>query len=772
MKSPITLAVLFSLAVSSSISSSVAHALGVSDAQVGSALNAPLSASIPLVDASQYSPEELEVRLAPRSAYTSAGLEWSDVIADVSAELQGQPPTIRLTSSQPVNEPWLDVLLVIESPSGSHAHEITLLFDPADYPASDVPARESASQSQSQAQAQISSRQGGESRAGASRHTVNAGMNNPAYVNSGDTLWSVAGRLKPDQASVQQMMVALLEANPEVFPSGNINSMRAGFTLNVPRDAQVMRRSAEASAETIEAMNTAWRNRDNGLASVALPEPETASAPEEEATPDAPEQADDGTAGPRIDDAAIVSAEAINPGEESATLAEQLEESQALLSQLMDEREQMQNELEGLRREVSELTEALAQSSAGSASSTGSGADSVEVDSGLASGGLADGGSVDSGEAESVPPVEAPQRQDVQSQAAQSQNTQDQNTQSQESEVPASASNGEARGFPSLPELMENYRWTLITAALVLLLILLLLRRRRQAKEWEDVETMPAGASTSAKPQVAVASPAANPQASVPASEAPKAESVSFSAVEEDLETDPFSDPSPTIYAAQESHAERAKSGSTSPASEGRREAPENRPGFENSSDEPEAYDLGEPLEWEADDDDALERSQAAGLASQRSAASRELSEKEHQAEQAPKAFADDGEKAPAEREEAAETEKEAEEPLTAPPSRESSPSEQNASDSRFIDYQPPSLSAEPAAPREETPMQPTVEFEPVSAAKPAQKTPEPPESSSEKSEKKGHKTSTSDRDSPLGEGWEIEEVAFKAPGRDNARSS
>ncbi|WP_075881174.1 FimV/HubP family polar landmark protein [Vreelandella massiliensis] len=749
MKSPITLAVLFSLAVSSSISSSVAHALGVSDAQVGSALNAPLSASIPLVDAGQYSPEELEVRLAPRSAYTSAGLEWSDVIADVSAELQGQPPTIRLTSSQPVNEPWLDVLLVIESPSGSHAHEITLLFDPADYPASDVPARESASQSQSQAQAQISSRQGGESRAGASRHTVNAGMNNPAYVNSGDTLWSVAERLKPDQASVQQMMVALLEANPEVFPSGNINSMRAGFTLNVPRDAQVMRRSAEASAETIEAMNTAWRNRDNGLASVALSEPETASAPEEEATPDAPEQADDGTAGPRIDDAAIVSAEAVNPGEESATLAEQLEESQALLSQLMDEREQMQNELEGLRREVSELTEALAQSSAGSVSSTGSGADSVEVDS---------------GEAESVPPVEAPQRQDIQSQAAQSQNTQ-----SQESEVPASASNGEARGFPSLPELMENYRWTLITAALVLLLILLLLRRRRQAKEWEDVETMPAGASTSAKPQAAVASPAANPQASVPASEAPKAESVSFSAVEEDLETDPFSDPSPTIYAAQESHADRAKSGSTSPASEGRHEAPENRPGFENSSDEPEAYDLGEPLEWEADDDDALERSQAAGLASQRSAASRESSEKEHQAEQAPEAFADDGEKAPAEREEAAETEKEAEEPLTAPPSRESSPSEQNASDSRFIDYQPPSLSAEPAAPREETPMQPTVEFEPVSAAKPAQKTPEPPESSSEK---KGHKTSTSDRDSPLGEGWEIEEVAFKAPGRDNARSS
>ncbi|EWH01163.1 hypothetical protein [Halomonas sp. BC04] len=33
---------------------------------------------------------------------------------------------------------------------------------------------------------------------------------------------------------MDQMMVALVEANPDIFPSGNINAMRAGHALIVP----------------------------------------------------------------------------------------------------------------------------------------------------------------------------------------------------------------------------------------------------------------------------------------------------------------------------------------------------------------------------------------------------------------------------------------------------------------------------------------------------------------------------------------------------------
>ncbi|MCL7931101.1 FimV/HubP family polar landmark protein [Halomonas llamarensis] len=746
MKQPITLAMLFTLAMSSSW----VHALGVGDAQVGSTLNAPLDASIPLVDAQQYSPETLSVRLAKRSAYASAGLEWSDVIADVNATLQGQPPTIRLTSSQSVDVPWLDLLLVIEYPSGRQAHEITLLFDPADYAAEGGQASQAITQSQSpqkspqqfqpqsqrpsQTQSQrpsqrpASNRVVAESLADVSRKAVNARVNTRVntspYVDSGDTLWSVAERIKPEQASVQQMMVALLEANPHVFPSGNINGMRAGFRLDVPTDAQVMRRSAAASAEAIDAMNAAWRHRDNGLASVALPAPDTAATPDEDTQPS-------------IADAAIASAEAvsssgevINPSGNADTSADSqpLEESQAMLAQLIEEREQMRSELDALRSQVSELTEALtSQERAGP-----SAADDV----------------VKKQETARVADVESSRTEERVASAEDTQGMQ----QVDDAGVPASASAaGEAGGFPSLPALMENYRWTLMSAGLVLLLILLMLIRRRQAREWEGVDqasisepSEPSKSQASTMTSLGVAQDNAPKQK---ASSAQNSQGAAFTAVEEELETeeafetDPFTEPSPTIYAAQEAYAKDASPEAMAP---------------DDSHPEPEAFEIDEPLEWEADDDDVLGRSQAAGLASQRSAALKESPETEG----APTT------------ELKTEQEAEANKEVSPKPPEISSREQDTQSDSRFIDYQPPSLSAEPAAPRKETPMQPTVEFEPVETDEPqsAKGAKEAAKSEDSPADNRQKATKT-DSDSPLGEGWEIEEVAFKVPGRDNARS-
>src|SRR5690606_21916726 len=58
----------------------------------------------------------------------------------------------------------------------------------------------------------------------------------PAYgsdtydpVAAGDTLWSIASQTRPDSSvSVNQMMVALLRANPDAFIGDNINRLRSG----------------------------------------------------------------------------------------------------------------------------------------------------------------------------------------------------------------------------------------------------------------------------------------------------------------------------------------------------------------------------------------------------------------------------------------------------------------------------------------------------------------------------------------------------------------
>ncbi|HBN61347.1 MAG TPA: hypothetical protein DD442_15190, partial [Halomonas sp.] len=219
--------------------SPLALAVGLGQATVNSPLQSPLDATVPLVDAAGVALDDVRVEIANEAAFNALGLEWTPLVASVRAELQHMPggPQLVLRSEQAVSEPWLDLLVTITTPEGRRTEAIMLLFDPPNM----VNAR---SPSHEQQKIALPNRQ---SAASAAPGVPNGGStstaNNTAYVASGDTLWSVADRIKPDNASVQQMIVALVDANPSVFPSGNINSLRAGQTLAVPSREQVMARS-------------------------------------------------------------------------------------------------------------------------------------------------------------------------------------------------------------------------------------------------------------------------------------------------------------------------------------------------------------------------------------------------------------------------------------------------------------------------------------------------------------------------------------------------
>ncbi|MDI5921820.1 FimV/HubP family polar landmark protein [Halomonas sp. LR5S13] len=290
MKRKLTLAMLLSL----SAASPLALALGLGEAEVNSTLNAPLRASIPLTDSSGLQAELLNVSVADARAFSAAGLPRTPLAASVKMDVtqrQGRL-VVDLTTERAVREPWVDLLLRFDWPGGQQLREVTLLLDPPDYDqlpalvaASSTAPREAASTPRSSAPAAESS-----SRPVA--RTSGAGSGDPAWVRNGDTLWAVAGRLRPDSGiSMNQMMVALVEANPEVFPSGNINAMRAGFTLVVPSREAIAARSSAEAGRVVQAMNQAWANRGSGApARVALggpsdaPASAVASAPSQEGT--------------------------------------------------------------------------------------------------------------------------------------------------------------------------------------------------------------------------------------------------------------------------------------------------------------------------------------------------------------------------------------------------------------------------------------------------------------------------------------------------------
>ncbi|WP_444984222.1 type IV pilus assembly protein FimV [Halomonas mongoliensis] len=301
MKRKLTLAMLLSL----SAASPLALALGLGEADVRSTLNAPLRATIPLTDSAGIQAGLLNVSVADERAFAAAGLPRTPLAASVRLAVdqrQGRL-VVDLTTERPVREPWLDLLLRFDWPGGQQLREVTLLLDPPDYdqmPALVSGGRRAAPASAPALAAAAEPSRATPSAAAAPRPSASpASSGDPAWVRSGDTLWAVAGRLRPDSGiSMNQMMVALVEANPEAFPSGNINAMRAGFTLVVPsREAIAARAGADADRVVAE-MNRAWANRGSGApARVALgsapapaappPEPVVA-APVAEALPEAP----------------------------------------------------------------------------------------------------------------------------------------------------------------------------------------------------------------------------------------------------------------------------------------------------------------------------------------------------------------------------------------------------------------------------------------------------------------------------------------------------
>ncbi|AZD06994.1 putative Tfp pilus assembly protein FimV [Pseudomonas chlororaphis] len=127
---------LFLLPVLAALYSSLASAVGLGEITVHSALNQPLEAEIALVQAQGLEEGELSVSLATADEFKQAGVERLPFLEDLrfTQVLQGERRVIRVVSSKPVNEPFLDFLLQVNQANGRQLREYTLLIDPPGSP--------------------------------------------------------------------------------------------------------------------------------------------------------------------------------------------------------------------------------------------------------------------------------------------------------------------------------------------------------------------------------------------------------------------------------------------------------------------------------------------------------------------------------------------------------------------------------------------------------------------------------------------------------------
>lgn len=111
-------------------------ALGLGEITVHSGLNQPLKADIALVDVGGLTQNDLSVRLATADEFAEAGVERVFFLNDLKfiPILHGNRQMIRVTSSKPVNEPFLNFLVQLNQPNGHLLREYTVLIDPPGSP--------------------------------------------------------------------------------------------------------------------------------------------------------------------------------------------------------------------------------------------------------------------------------------------------------------------------------------------------------------------------------------------------------------------------------------------------------------------------------------------------------------------------------------------------------------------------------------------------------------------------------------------------------------
>ncbi len=277
------------LGLSSAILANGASALGLGEINLKSALDQNLDAEIQLLEVRDLSKAEVLVGLAEQSAFDRQGVERSYFLTNIKFEVDlnaRSGPVVRLSSDQPIREPFIDFIVEARWPSGKLLREYTVLLDLPVY-AEDTPAPVAPVQAETvSGSQQVKTTQntdtgssynnprssydaGRSSQQSSVRSTSSQSTYTPSYtedsyrVQSNDTLWEIALDVRPDSSvSVHQTMIALHRANPDAFINGNINLLKSGKILRIPEQDEVRNLNNRDAVRQVAQHNQDWNTGD------------------------------------------------------------------------------------------------------------------------------------------------------------------------------------------------------------------------------------------------------------------------------------------------------------------------------------------------------------------------------------------------------------------------------------------------------------------------------------------------------------------------------
>lgn len=331
-----------------------AHALGLGGIRVQSALNQPFVGEIDLLDVKPDELDTVRVGIAAPEEFSKAGAERFHYLTKLRFSPQISPrgnTVIRVSSREPVREPYMDFLLEVQWPKGRLVKEYTLLLDPPVTSARGAPPikqpvsrprRDPTSASSTppppSTPKRVPETSADKPRPAPTAVPVSAGgfPIRLGPVRPGTGLWRIALNNSPPGATVAQTAMALYRNNQGDFIEGNINRVIVGRTLTIPSSAELFALSPDAAQSEFEA---------------ALRGEKVRRAPIADTKPDGPEG---GSGEPRLKIAGAAP-EARKPDAQSPTVADEPAAAGDMEKELLLVRESS----ESTRQETLELRERI-----------------------------------------------------------------------------------------------------------------------------------------------------------------------------------------------------------------------------------------------------------------------------------------------------------------------------------------------------------------------------------------------------------------------------
>lgn len=253
----------------------IASAAGLGRLTVLSTLGQPFNAEIDLVSVQKEDLSSLSVRLASFDAYRQANLQYSAVVAGLRLRVERRPngqSYVKVTSERAVNDPFVDLLIELNWAAGRLMREYTALIDPP-----------GVAPVQATAPAQVAvpePRPAPAPRPAAARpmdgSEVAAGGYGP--IQRGETLSKIARSLKPEDVTLEQMLVGLYRSNPDAFIKKNMNLVRSGKILRVPDKTELAAIPHQEAVKEYRAQVADWNAYRGKLADAAGMAPEGRAA--------------------------------------------------------------------------------------------------------------------------------------------------------------------------------------------------------------------------------------------------------------------------------------------------------------------------------------------------------------------------------------------------------------------------------------------------------------------------------------------------------------